>query len=493
MIYLICMQTLEQRQKIIQQKRKKTSFRDFLLEIASWCPLKFYKNQWYISRYPNTERSNTLTDIKNYEEIRNEWVWLDYSWDFFKDFKQLIDQSTLPAMVHGRWAGECHYADAVFGSDTVYLSSTVVWWSSHVFYSVSVKQNCHNVYNSMMIYDNCENIYQSVWIVSSSNIFYSIHIQWGFDMWFCVWCIWSRNCIRCNGLQNTQYAVDNKVIGKENYLKAKEELLKDNMDFDKLRDKLSISEPITFQCNDVENVHMAYRLHQCRNTLFVGWPEGNEDVYDMCIWWGSWTKHAYGCMAGWKAEHMYCCVDCDGSSHHYYSYNTEDSSHCIWCVGLKNKQFCILNKQYTKEERYTLAHTIFAELDGKGVLGQGFPKDWNPYYLNDTPAGLLLDITKQEAEQQWFLRRDESTAIDLPEDVKIIPSQELQHIAYWKEAQRYIDPSIESAALFDPDEWVFKVTPQERVFLMKFGLPVPTKHWLKRMQSGLRVCSSVVE
>ncbi|MEI6774385.1 MAG: hypothetical protein WCL18_06460 [bacterium] len=38
-------------------------------------------------------------------------------------------------------------------------------------------------------------------------------------------------------------------------------------------------------------------------------------------------------------------------------------SYCLGCVGLQNKQFCILNKQYTKEERFILANKIFEDME----------------------------------------------------------------------------------------------------------------------------------
>ncbi len=48
-------------------------------------------------------------------------------------------------------------------------------------------------------------------------------------------------------------------------------------------------------------------------------------------------------------------------------------SFCIGCVGLKNKSYCILNKQYTKEEWYVLADQIFTQMNQQGVLGDFFP------------------------------------------------------------------------------------------------------------------------
>lgn len=61
------MPDLAYRQQKIQEKRKQTPFREFLLTIGSRQPMNFYKNQGYISRYPDTERTGRL--IAPTEEI----------------------------------------------------------------------------------------------------------------------------------------------------------------------------------------------------------------------------------------------------------------------------------------------------------------------------------------------------------------------------------------------------------------------------------------
>ena len=79
----------------------------------------------------------------------------------------------------------------------------------------------------------------------------------------------------------------------------------------------------------------------------------------------------------------------------------ENCSFCLGCIGLKNKSYCILNKQYTKEEWYSLADKIFAQMDKDGTLGDFFPGNLNPFYFNDTAAYLIDDtFTKEEVEKE---------------------------------------------------------------------------------------------
>jgi len=104
--------------------------------------------------------------------------------------------------------------------------------------------------------------------------------------------------------------------------------------------------------------------------------------------------------AGVKSENVYNCEGVVTCSNVYYSRFLEYCSYCLGCIGLKNKQFCIFNKQYTKEERFELADKIFAKMDEEGTLGKYFPASLNPFYFNDTMASLVGDFTEEEIKQK---------------------------------------------------------------------------------------------
>jgi hypothetical protein len=61
------MSKLVQRQSLIQEKRKNTPWREFVMEICSWFPLMFYKNNGKIGRYfPNNRITNTIVEFSQY-------------------------------------------------------------------------------------------------------------------------------------------------------------------------------------------------------------------------------------------------------------------------------------------------------------------------------------------------------------------------------------------------------------------------------------------
>jgi hypothetical protein len=65
------MKDLKYWQNKIKEKRKKTFVMDFLCELPSWCTLNFYKNQNYMSRYPDSQRSPKLVSSKEFNKNRD--------------------------------------------------------------------------------------------------------------------------------------------------------------------------------------------------------------------------------------------------------------------------------------------------------------------------------------------------------------------------------------------------------------------------------------
>ena len=80
-------------EKLIQEKRKKTPFRDFVKELASWDVLNLYKRNGKISRYPENDRIKKLGE-NFWEDAYTFWEDYNFSKDFFQNFKEL--QDTIP-------------------------------------------------------------------------------------------------------------------------------------------------------------------------------------------------------------------------------------------------------------------------------------------------------------------------------------------------------------------------------------------------------------
>lgn len=96
------MTNLQMRQTKIQEKRKKTPFREFVMEVCSRRSLNFYKNHNNISIFPQNERSGRICSIKEYNNIysnnlnNNE----TYNEPFLDSMKRLFINYIKPPVHH---------------------------------------------------------------------------------------------------------------------------------------------------------------------------------------------------------------------------------------------------------------------------------------------------------------------------------------------------------------------------------------------------------
>ena len=493
---------LQVREEKMKEKRKQTPFREYLKEIASWSPLVFHKNNGMISKYPPVQRLGKVIPNKEHQELRDNFSksWLDYDFSisFFENLQKLF--STVPfSHMRNENSENCEFADVVINSKNAYLSSTVISGSENVLYCFSVKDNSKNIFNSVMVWDNSENVYFCTGIFNSFNIFYSKFLINCSNIRFSTNLMWCHDCILCNDLENKSYCIKNQEYSKEEYQLKKQELLKDKNHFSVYYDNLSkrgnnfgstnVEGDLIFKSENIKNGNLCYNVKDGRNLILVWSRDGAEHIYDCFTWWSPYGLDFYGVMGAWAAENIYNVTYVDfGATNIYYSCDIISCSYCIWCVGLKNKQFCILNKEYSKEERFELANKIFTQMGKDWILGQFFPWWMNPFYFNDTAACLIDDsFTKEEVAKAGYLRRDGEIKVDIPQWADVVETQNLASYEWFDEQwNRQINPDILKKVIKDEKWNYYRIVKMEYDFLMKHALPLPELHRLERIKLGFK-------
>jgi len=490
------MTDLQYRKKKMQDKRKQTTWREFVRDIASWRPMTFSRIDSRTSRYPQTDRIDNLIASMEYEQLR-DWLTeyglvVDSEKSFFDQFANLF-ASVPKDMCFQMWSWEnTDFADVVRGSRNVYLSNFIVYDCENVCYSMVARENCTNIFNSLMVFKNSENIFESAWVIEWFNIFYSRYIKNCSDIWFSKNLLWCHHCIWCSDLENASYCIQNKQYTKEQYMKAHKILLDQKHTFHLMFEKVKwvgknlwssdVDWNFVVDSESVEQGSFSYNLNDAQKIMFAGGEFGNEHFTDVFIWWAWNGSHIYGVHGTAESEHVYCSSLIVKSSDIFYSFWLDVCSFCFWCMWLKNKSYCIFNTQYEKDEWHEKVNTICAWMEKDGVLGDYFPWSMNPFYFNDTAAALIEDFTKEEIEGVWYLRRDEEIAVDIPERMEVVEVKDLGEYEEMKDGVWTIDPSILKKVIRD-EEWnVYRVIKMEYDFLVKHGLPLPRKHWLKRLK-----------
>lgn len=501
----------------IREKRKNTPFRQYLKEIASWKPFSFYKNAWMVSRYPPEGRIKNIISIKEFALIRDNIPWKEYdkNKNFFKQYQELLLETPLWNLIHFNNNENADYADAVFTAKNVYLSNTIGIDAENIYYSVLCYDKVINIFNSFMVNNKSQNIYQSSAINNSYNIFYSKFISDSSDIWFSTNLIGCRECIFCEGLQNKKFYIENKEYSRDEYEAEKKNILKQKelfIDyFKKLTNKAinygskNSSGNAIYFCENVENGFFMSRLKNGRNVWCGHGTNGSNDFYD-CFDTGVNSKDFYAVMwAGENADNIYCSAEIGRSSHIFYSYFLESCSFCLGCVGLKNKHFCILNKQYSKEEWYKKADEIFSFMERQEILWEFFPPSVNPFYFNDTIAYFFdSSFSQEEIKKDAYLWREQAIKVDIPEGAEVVyvnppvlsdiplikgDSKSGAEAGVLQDYQGFdsnwnwkINPEIMKKVIQDSTGNFYKIIKPEYDFLMKYALPLPELHWMERIK-----------
>ena len=96
-----------------------------------------------------------------------------------------------------------------------------------------------------------------------------------------------------------------------------------------------------------------------------------------------------------------------GSSNNFYCDLLIGSKNCFGCCSLKHKQYCILNKQYSKEEYEELIVKIIEHMKETGEWGEFFPATMSPQAYNETLGQEYYPLSKEEVISRGWKWKEE--------------------------------------------------------------------------------------
>ena len=74
-----------------------------------------------------------------------------------------------------------------------------------------------------------------------------------------------------------------------------------------------------------------------------------------------------------------------------------NSKDCFGCVGLRDAQYCIFNKQYMKQQYEDTVPQIIETMQAEGSWGEFFDPLLSPFGYNETVANELYPLSREEA------------------------------------------------------------------------------------------------
>jgi hypothetical protein len=174
-------------------------------------------------------------------------------------------------------------------------------------------------------------------------------------------------------------------------------------------------------CRDCRELINCENINFCDNGLEL------KDTVDTS-YFGVKSQLGYELLGGGTGSYntKFCDTVRSSNNLEYCSF-CQSCTDCFGCSGLQNKKYCILNKQYSEDEYFSLVKKIKDHALKTGEYGEFFPLNMSFFPYNDTMAAISFPKTKTEVETlDGYWQEQEKNKIytnaiaakDLPNNIK---------------------------------------------------------------------------
>ncbi|KKR41858.1 MAG: hypothetical protein UT78_C0019G0003 [Candidatus Nomurabacteria bacterium GW2011_GWF2_40_12] len=353
------------------------------------------------------------------------------------------------------------------------------------------------VYRSKFAIDNdfvqdSEFLYECVDCRKCYQCLYADNCESSIDLLFCFNLRDCQNCIFSTNLRHKNYYIFNQPVSKEEFEMKKNEIFSSyeklewaKQEYEKFKEKAIVKYSHQIKCKNATGDYM-YNCHDTiygfdaentKNCKFVADAEGTIDCWDMN---NTYYKPELNIdiMGALQTYNIKYSVYLMYSSNSEYSDSLHNCDSCFGCIGLKKKKYCILNKQYNKEEYEKLKGEIIENMKKEGVYGDFLPPHLSPFGYNETLAQEYFPITEKEAKEKGFNWQTETSGTygketikeeNMPETIEEVTEDILNQILVCKDCKKN-----------------FRITRGEFDFYKRMNLPLPHKDFECRHQDRMR-------
>ena len=399
----------------------------------------------------------------------------DFSRSFADQFNDLLLAVPRLALM-GDGSEHCEYSNFVANSKDCYL----------VFGCVDTENSAygHIVWESKDSIDNLylhksELCYECVDCLGSYKLLYSQECDSCTDSVGLFDCRSCTNCIGCVGLKQKTYCIFNEQGDKATYEKfLAEHPLDDPRSLNfilakqkELRKRLPQRHYFGMHNQNVTgnhvynggNVHDSFDLRGGENSRFVYTSRKAMDCYDAAF--TPDIELSYEILTCLGANRVFFSHSAQQSTDVYYSDYCFSSSNLFGCAGLRSSEYCILNKQYNKEEYDALKKKIIEHMKSSGEWGEFFPVSLSPFKYNESIAQEYFPLAREEALTRGYGWQDDIPATQGKEtmDNDALPTN----------PSTYSDDLLKQILRCDTCARNYRLVPQELNFYRQFGLSLP--------------------
>jgi len=311
--------------------------------------------------------------------------------------------------------------------------------------------------------------------------------------------IFSKNCSNCNdcfgcmNLKSKSYCIFNKqytkdeyfkiikdldIANSDNYQKYKKEseefwLTQPNRSFYGNSLNINVSGDYVYESKNAKNSYLITSVEDSKFTQMISVPK-TKDAYDYTCWGGNSEKIYETLIAGHGASNIkFSLAAYPDVLNVEYGYYNASCKNVFGCVNLKRKKYCILNKEYSKEEYEILRAEIIEDMnnnpyiDSKGRIykyGEFFPVEFSSFGYKETFADQYFRLEKDEIYNLGF-NYFEGLNNEYSHDIL---ASELP--IYLNDFEDFLNKVIKCDC-----GKCYKIIQQEYDILQKLKLPIPAK------------------
>ncbi len=408
----------------------------------------------------------------------------DFSRPFFDQYKELLDTVPRYSLMVSN-SPDCGFCNVAHRSSHCYfafgaLESEYCDYSGHAIWNSRESSDCAYLYKS-------EYCYECTDVLDSNNLLYSQDCEScaeSIGLFDCRGCV---NCIGCVGLRNKSYHIFNRQVTKDEYQQFKQEhpmndpatiayILEEQ---EKL--KVSMPTPHMFGSHNVDvsgnhvynskNIHWSFDVKSGENGKFGFTVRSMIESYDSIF--TSTVENCYETVFSQSYGLIAChnAIDCTESSYSQFCLN---SNNLFGCAGLRKKDYCILNKQYTKEEYEELAPRIIAHMKTTGEWGEFFPIELAPFTYNESTVNEYYPLSREQALKEGYPWKDD------------IPAMRGQENCTVEQISGYDFASVKDK-IFACEKCSrnYRLIDHEMSVYARFGLPLPRKCFFCRHEARM--------
>jgi len=389
--------------------------------------------------------------------------------------------------------------NAVFNENCDYCNQAWHSKDSYMSFNLGYGEKCFHCNESFYVKDcvdtfdvrNCEYCYNAYDCDRCHNSKFLDHCKDCSESNFSYDCNGCQNVTLCSNLRNKQYFFRNKKMTEEEYFTAFEELkLHTRSGQEKAKKEfLEVKKQSLHKCDhniktencsgdyiiESKNCKECFNVFKSEDCLRVcNSDDSGKDCRDL-----NYTAEMELCYEGTSIsgyKNIFCVFIPYGENNYYCNF-CENCKNCFACIGLNRKEYCIFNKQYSKEEFESLFAKIIESMKGRDEWGELFPSSISIFAYNESVANDYHPKTKEEAEKFGAYWQENNYDSQFSGDF-YEPKDDINEYKDESERTKLLAGVIKCKITGKP----FKLAPQEVLYYIKQQIPIPTTHYGERFR-----------